>query len=500
MVTNYDTLHKDYSQTHISDMVTSFEAMAKKTDNTFAKFNGTLNVWTGTHYHSLDERIDDIKRFVLKGWMPLSRVDKKKQSTANVDKILEDVYTGAVSLNEIKDNQKETRVINFTNGTLFVTKNGKITFKNIHSKKDGATNILDFEYSKDATCQKWSKFLNRVLPDEKDQATLMEFIGYCFLPSHEYEAFLYMKGSTGANGKSVIMGVIKSFFGKDNIGSLELQDFEGHKLQVLENKIVNMGSEVDGKGLNKGQLAKLKALTSTDDDISIDPKNKDPRTLESDNQPKLIFSGQDTPSPSSMDDGVFRRMLLLVFDIEILDDEKVRGLTKRFKDERSGILSLSLEHLQNLIKNGRFTKSDKLLENIEQFKDQTNPIRRYIKDCLEDDNDVIIPKELLYNHYKVFMTEKGNMPLSSAKFFIRLYQEKKHIQDLGQQRQPKVAILKVDRARFIQGIYCNNNDIFSFKIDKSTDEIETRCINYDFKTKQIVIKEDIGDTKSLWMN
>jgi phage/plasmid-associated DNA primase len=196
-----------------------------------------------------------------------------------------------------------------------------------------------------------------------------------------------------------------------------------------------------------------------------------------------------------MDDGVFRRMLLLVFDIEILDDEKVRGLAKRFQDEKAGILSLSLEHLQNLIKNGKFTKSAKLLENIEQFKDQTNPIRRYVKDCLEKDEEVIIPKELLYNHYKAFMTEKGNMPLSSAKFFTRLYQEMKNIKDLGQQRTPKVPILKVDRARFIQGIYCNSNDIFSFKLEKSTEEIETRFINYDFKTKEIVVKVDNGDKK-----
>jgi DNA primase len=129
MVSNSDTLYKDYRQTHISDMVTSFEAMAKRTDNTFAKFNGTLAIWTGNYYHILDEKIDDIKRFILKGWMPLARVDKKKHSSANVDKILEDVYTGAVSINEIKDNQKGTRVINFANGTLFITKKVRLHLK-----------------------------------------------------------------------------------------------------------------------------------------------------------------------------------------------------------------------------------------------------------------------------------------------------------------------------------------------------------------------------------
>jgi P4 family phage/plasmid primase-like protien len=490
MVKNSDTLYKDYRQTHISDMVTAFENMAKKTDNTFAKYNGNLCIWTGNYYHSLDEKIDDIKRFLLKGWMPLARVDRKKQATANVDKILEDVYTGAISLNEIKDNQKGTRVINFTNGTLFITAKGKIVFKNIHSKKDGATNILEFDYDEDATAPKWSKFLARVLPNEQDQNTLMEFIGYCFLPSHDYEAFLYLYGKSGANGKSVIMDVIKSFFGKENTSSLDLQDFEGHKLQALENKIINIGSEVDSKGLNKGQMSRLKALTATKDDISIDPKNKEPRTLESEHQPKLVFAGNNKPSPAGMDDGVFRRMLLLTFDSEIKDNEKIRGLSDRFEDEMSGILSLAMKHLKTLIKNGKFTKSDKLLENIEEYKDQANPIRRYVNDCLSIDNEVIIPKDFLYNHYKEYMTEKGNMPLASAKFFTKLKDEMKNIEDLGQQRTPKIQALKKDRARFIQGIYCNSDDVFSFNMDKET-VIQTRTINYDVNTKEIILKDEI---------
>ncbi len=315
----------------------------------------------------------------------------------------------------------------------------------------------------------------------------MEFIGYCFLPSHDYESFLYLYGKSGANGKSVIMDVIKSFFGKENTSSLDLQDFEGHKLQVLENKIINIGSEVDSKGLNKGQMSKLKALTATKDDISIDPKNKDPRTLESQHQPKLIFSGNNKPSPNGMDDGVFRRMLLLTFDSEIKDNEKIRGLSDRFEDEKAGILSLALKHLENLISKGAFTKSDNLLANIEEYKDQTNPIRKYVSDCLSKDDSIIIPKDFLYAHYKEYTEEKGNKPLSQAKFFSRLKDEMKSIEDLGQQRI-NVPNIPKDRPRFVKGAYCNSHDVFSFTYDK--EEIQTKTINYDFDTKQIIIKED----------
>ena len=487
MVSNYNALQKNYSQNHLSDMVLAFEAMTKRTDKTFAKYHGGLAIWTGTHYQVLDEDVDDLNRFILKEWMPMSKVDVKKWTSDVVLKIRNDIAMGSPSLAAIKKSQEELRVINFLNGTLFITSSGKITFKTLHSKSDGATSILNYDYDKNASCPKWEKFLKRILPDEKDRATLMEFMGYCFLPSHEYEAFLYMYGKSGANGKSVIMNVIKSFFGKDNYSSLDLQDFEGHNLEALENKFINIGSEVDGKGLVKGQMGKLKALTASGDDIQINPKFTKSRKLENNHQPKLIFAGNNKPSPSAMDDGVFRRMLLLTFDSEILDDEKIRNLNKRFNDEMSGILSLSLKSLKELIKRGKFTKSDTLLSNIEDYKDQTNPIRRYVSDCLEADSEMMIPKDFLYLHYKDYMSEKGNMPLSSAKFFSRLKDEIKTIEDLGQIRI-SVPNIEKDRPRFVKGVYCNANDVFSFKV--GAEEVKTNTINYDVTSKRISIKED----------
>ncbi len=490
---NYENLHKDYSQTHISDMVEAFEIMSKKTDNTFAKYGDVIAIWTGTHYQIL-EKHDDFNRFVLKGWMPNARVDKKKRSSENVNKILQDIYTGAVSLDEIKHyEQKGKRVINFTNGTLFISNKGKVVFKNIHDKKDACTNILKFEYDEKATCPKWTKFLNRNIPDKHDQATLMEFIGYCFLPAHNYEAFLYLYGADGANGKSVIIDTIKEFFGKENTSALDLQNLKGHELEGLVNKLVNVGSELDSKNLRDGQMNVLKKLTSTKDDLQIDPKHTKGFLLTSENQPKFISAGNGELTPASLDGGVLRRALQINCDIVIDDDEKVRALSDRFEDEMNGILNLALKHLNNLITNGKFTKSDRLKETIEKYKDQANPIRRYINDCLELDEEVIIPKDLLYAHYKEYMKEKGSMPLSQPKFFNKLFIEMKKVQDIGQQRITVPSISK-DRPRFIQGVYCNKNDIFSFDYEK--EEVQTKNINYDLKSKQVVLKEEVQDNEA----
>lgn len=484
MFRNYNHLHKNYSQTHLSDMVEAFENLAKRTDYTFGKYNSKLCIWTGTHYQLLEDE-DDIERFLLKNWMPLAWVDKKKISAANVNKMLEDIYMGAENLNAIKKEQKNKRVINLTNGTLFVTNKGKITFKSVHTKKDGATNILDFEFDRNATCPKWDKFLDRVLPNKKDQQTLMEYIGYCFLPSHDYESFILLYGKSGSNGKSVIMDIVKSFFGATNVSNLQLQDFEGHQLHSLNNKIINMGSEIDTKSLNKGQLQKLKNIVSPEDSLEINPKMKDPYEMDSKSKPKLWFAVNDKPTVG-MDSAVFRRTLFLNFKSEIKDDEKIRGLSKRFDDEKPGILNKALTALKELIKNGRFTKSETMLEDLETYKDEVSPLRRYAKDCLSLDKDSMIPKKYLYAHYKEYASEKGYHPLSEQKFWTKLADE------LGatlESAQYRVNIDSLgDRPRFAIGIFCNKTDIETFDFDKKS--ISTTSINYDVNSKTILLKED----------
>lgn len=487
MFNNYEKLHRYYSQTNMSDIREAFMQMAKNTDNTFAKFNKKLCVWTGKYYHILDDQEDDLEGFVIRDFMPLSRVDHKKITAQNVDTVLKDVLYHAPSLNEIKKYELDVRRINFLNGTVKITKNGKYSFKGIHSKKDAVTNILEFDYDPNAKAPKWRKFLNRVIPNKDDQKTLMEFIGYCFLPSHDYESFLLLHGSTGANGKSVIMDVIRRFFGKENISSLQLQDFEGHKLHGIANKIINIGTEIDADNLKNGQLTTLKALTAPEDTIEIDPKNKDGYTLEAEQKPKLIFSANKKPK-SGLDDAVFRRMLLITFDSEIMDDEKIRGLSRRFNDEMAGILNLALKHLEQLIKNGKFTKSQNMKEQLQSYKESIDPLRTFTKDCLILDEKVMIPKRYLYAVYKTYVSEKGNHALSEIKFWTKLREDLK-IKTDGDQIEVNDLEELGKRPRFVKGIKCLDEDIISFEF-KPGKEVLTKNINYSIEHKLPLISEE----------
>jgi len=260
-----------------------------------------------------------------------------------------------------------------------------------------------------------------------------------------------------------------------------------HNLTSIVNKMINIGSELDSKGLNKGQMSNLKILTSTNEPLTINPKNKGSFQLESDEQPKLIFSGNNKPNASSMDGGVFRRMLMLSFDEEIQDNEKIRGLSDRFNDEMGGILNLALAHLQNLISRGYFTKSEKLKENIEDYKDQQNNTRKYIKDNISFESGVMISKKLLHSHYVAYCEDKGLHPKGEPNFIKDIIESIKGVEDIGQQRI-NISCLNTQRPRFINNVYVNDYEVKSFHHNK--EEIETKNINIDRKSKMVVYKDE----------
>ncbi len=491
MIQNYKTFDSKYSQTSIADMVRAFRAMTEKTGFSLAKFGESICVWTGTHYEPIKESEDDLLGFIYRKWMPLAHVDANKVSTRNAKEIKEDLYTGALSINEVRHYyQKDKRVINFTNGTMFITDEGKVTFKNIHDKKDVCTNLLAFDYDPNATCKNFQKFLDISFPNKDNQATILEFIGYCFMPSHRYEAFLYFYGEAGANGKSVLLDLLKKFFG-ENYSNLNIQQMHGHELEALVNKFVNIGSEFNSKNLKDSQMDNVKALTSTNDDISINPKFGKPFTLKSINQPKIVSAGNIELNPSTLDGGVLRRALQINCNVVIAEEDRIMDLSKRFNSELAGILNLVLKHLENLIKNNGFTKSQEMKDTIKEYKDKANPIRRYIKECLNANDDVMIPKDLLYAHYKEYMEHRG-YELKSVRFFEELKKEIKGSRDMGQIRGVVVDSIDNNRPRFFRGVSCKSSEVFSFKFNNQ--QINTSSINYGVDSKSITLIDE-NDSK-----
>jgi putative DNA primase/helicase len=468
-------LFSQFRKHHEVDATIGFVNDARASGHEIATYRDAMYIWTGSHYERVQDK--ELKVFILQKWMRAAKVNMKQQTPDFVKKVVEGVFYRGVALERFKENQ-DYRIINFDNGTAYLYNSGKFVFRESHLKADAMTSMLPISYKADAVAPKWKRFLSEVLPDKTEQDALMEFIGYCFFNSHSFQKFLFLLGS-GANGKSIVLNVIKKFFGKDITSNVDLQQLYSHELIGIENKYINIGSEINPKGLDKGQIENLKKLTAGEATM-LNPKNATPYDISGGEIPKFIFSGNNKPQ-GNLDGGLFRRMLLLNFNRVISKDERIQALEDRFEDEMSGIFNLAMDGLKRLLKNGDFSTSENMERNLQEYKEEANPILAYFNENVIIDEECMVPRKFLYSHYKTWADERGHHAASDRTFFSKIRDISKKIENSQPSFFGTHHNLLGARPRFVNNIRVDTQGIEEFLEDKTV--IKTEDINIDQKLK-----------------
>lgn len=475
-------LFKQFRKHTEVDVTAALVRDAKASGHEIASYRDDLYIWTGSHYQKLG--LKELKVFIMQEWMPAAKVNMKQRVPDFIEKMVKGIFLRATALEKFKDEQNY-RVINFKNGTAYLYNSGKLVFRQNHLKADAMINVLPINYDKNAKATKWKKFLNDVLPDKVEQNALMEFIGYCFLNTHSYQKFLFLLG-TGANGKSIVLNVIKKFFGEEMVSYVDLQQLHSHEMIGIDGKYINIGSEINPKGLDKGQIENLKKLTAGEP-TQLNPKNATPYNISGGEIPKFIFSGNNKPQ-GNLDGGLFRRMLLLNFDKVITKEKRIQALETRFEDEMSGIFNMAMEGLKRLLENGDFSESDNMVRNLQEYKEEANPVLAYFNEYIVMDDEYMVPRKFLYAHYKAWAEERGHHIASERTFYSRLRDINKDIKDKRTNYDGVFKEIIGKNPRFMENIRVKREGIEELKIDKQ--DIKTEDISLSKKYKIPVSVEE----------
>lgn len=303
------------------------------------------------------------------------------------------------------------------NGQYIATKNGLFsTTKSELMETDPLffnRNTLPVNYNENADCPRWKRFLEQIFEGDELRANILqEFFGYCFVPDNRFQRFLLMQGE-GSNGKSQIIEVVRLLVGPENISAVPLEQF-GDRFGLLPTvgRMLNICSDVSE--LDKASEGYIKSFTSGDlmtiDRKHINPLNMIPKT-------KLWLSCNNLPRFRDRSEGIWRRMVLLPFNLIIPLQQRITDLgRKMFEQESSGILNWSLEGYRRIMETGTFAESKIATTAKADYQIDSNPARAYLLENLGVYIGDKVARKKVYRSYMEWSKNNGFRNLNAAHF------------------------------------------------------------------------------------
>lgn len=278
--------------------------------------------------------------------------------------------------------------------------------------------VLPYDFNADAASP--ATFLSALhLALEGDQQRidlLQEWMGYLIYPGNPFQKFLAFEGD-GGNGKSAFLAVITALLGFQNCSYVPMEMFGDRFAKTATiGKLVNISSDVGH--LERTEEGLLKSFVGGDT-IFFDRKNREPLSMVP--TAKLLMAWNQRPQISDRSNGVWRRLVLIPWLYTIPEDKIVRGMDQwsywAQSGEMPGIFLWALQGLLRLMRNGRFTQSDKSREASEAYQIEQNSARAFLTECVElgRESELIGTREL-YTNYRTWAEMEGRRPLSNIQF------------------------------------------------------------------------------------
>lgn len=278
----------------------------------------------------------------------------------------------------------------------------------------------DYPFQPDQKCPYFQAILDRILPDLACQDLLFEVMGEILTRGSRFQKFLLMVGE-GANGKSVICLIMRLLLGKMNVSSLGLEEFYpgNFSLAQIEGKLANICSDVsETSRVAEGLIKQIIA----GDLINIPRKYLS--ALQSSRMPFLIFSANQMPTWRDRSSGLYRRALVLMFNVQIPESEQDR----RFVDsqfwidsgELSGIFNRAIAARIRLYKNNGFTIPISSQETLDEHRKESNSARQYLSDYWEyvgtSSRDLRVCKKSLFRQYRNWAADQNTTAMNANNF------------------------------------------------------------------------------------
>jgi putative DNA primase/helicase len=334
---------------------------------------------------------------------------KRSQSKNSVEAMIWLARSEPGIPSRLTDFDKDGWALNVLNGTLNL-RTGKIR---PHAREDLITNLIDIEYDPCAECELWDEFLWRVLDrDEELYAYLRRFVGYLLIGDTSEQSLHFLFG-LGANGKSVFCEVLMRLLGDYALAAspdlIMLKKYGGipNDIARLRGKRAAMMNETS-QGARFDE-AKLKDLTGGD---TLSARFLHQEFFDFQPTHRIVIRGNHKPAINGTDEGIWRRLRLVPFTVQIPPDEQDRDLLRKLQGELPGILNWALQGCREWQTDGLKPPAI-VTAAVAEYRAESDTLGRFIAECCEVRPNAQVKSSALFKAYQEFCDRGGERWIAS---------------------------------------------------------------------------------------
>ncbi|MEW4150061.1 phage/plasmid primase, P4 family [Bacillus thuringiensis] len=307
----------------------------------------------------------------------------------------------------------EPDLFNVQNGYLDL-QTGKL---HEHDKTKFFTKVSSVEYTDKMDCPLWMDFLHQIFDgDQQLIEYIQRAIGYSLSGSTEEQVMFILHGN-GRNGKSVFLDVIIEIFGNyaTNIQPQTImvkQQSSGANSDIARldgARLVTTTEPNEGVRLDEGLV---KQLTGGD---QVTARFLYENEFDFMPQFKLWMATNHKPIIRGTDDGIWRRLAIIPFTVQIPKVQVDKRLKHKLRREVRAILHWAVEGYMKWRKDG-LQEPQVIQDQREEYRTEMDAIEAFIEECCECEVQGKVQAKTLYQIYRDWASENGQYMMSNTKF------------------------------------------------------------------------------------
>lgn len=307
-----------------------------------------------------------------------------------------------------------------THTDLFNTPNGILNLRTgdlmPHDKDKYITKISHVEYTDRMDAPLWTSFLRTIFDgDDEMIAYIQRAVGYSMTGSTREQCVFFMYGD-GRNGKSTFLDTIRAIMGDyatnvqpETIMVRSNQGGPSSDIARLKGaRFVTSVEPSEGMRLNEGLIKQI----TGDDTMTAAAKYEN--EFEFRPELKLWIAMNHKPLIRGTDSGIWRRIHLIPFTVQIPDDQVDRNLKHKLRRELPAIMHWAVDGCLLWQRNG-LKPPQKVLDAVNEYRSAMDVIGAFLAECCERG-----PGEeqasVLFKAYATWAKESNEYEMTSTKF------------------------------------------------------------------------------------